>query len=485
MRRTYRLDVRLAIVVTVISALTLLGAGMILSMEFTRGQFAIEERGLSTQVKEWAGSLRRAPDGKVVFDRPAEPSVKIDRPYTGLLSGKRPVYGYTVTDASGTILDRSDVNAPAGRPGPADKEPVLSTGPTLDGTGPVLIAELYVPEFDVWLRLARSRSDVAALTNTFFAQSLEELGWAALAMLVIMVITAVSIVRVSLLGLRRVAGQAERITFDNLGHERLDGSSAPAEVQPLISAVNHSLDSIRAGAVAQRDFSIHAAHELRTPLADLRLRLESLAPDPDRDAAMRDVDSMARLIEQLLQIARLDGSTVYSLQSLHLGETVASILEEAAPRLVSGGWSLEAEGLNSHVRVIGDPTLITLVLRNLLENVRRHTPAGSTISVAVFDDGTLLFRDTGPGLPREFPRSNFARFVRGNEDARSGSGLGLSICETAMRRMGGTFTAEPAGNGAAFRLTFRVDRSSSTQTETPEPLGSEIAISSGSRRSEA
>lgn len=457
MRRAYRLDVRLAVVVTVISVLTLIGAGTILSLEFTRGQFAIEERGLSTQVEEWAGLLRRNPGGTVVLDRPAEPSSEVDPPYTGLLSGTRPVYGYTVTDETGTVLDRSDANAPAGRPGSADAEPVLSSGPTLDGTGPVLIAELYVPEFGVWLRLARSRSDVTALTNTFFAQSLEELGWAALAMLVVMVITAVSIVRFSLLGLRRVAAQAKRITFDNLGHQRLAGSSAPAEVQPLIAAVNHALDSIRAGAVAQRDFSIHAAHELRTPLADLKLRLEGLASDPDRDAAMQDIDAMARLIEQLLQIARLDGSTAFSLQSLRLGETVAQILQDAAPRLVSAGWSLEADGLDLPVPVIGDSTLIGMIVRNLLDNVRKHTPSGTCVKVSISNDGTLLFADTGPGLPREFPCSGFARFVRGNDDVRSGSGLGLSICETAMRRMRGTFSREPAVGGAAFRMTFNLD----------------------------
>ena len=457
MRRAYRLDVRLAVVVTVISVLTLIGAGTILSLEFTRGQFAIEERGLSTQVEEWAGLLRRNPGGTVVLDRPAEPSSEVDPPYTGLLSGTRPVYGYTVTDETGAVLDRSDANAPAGRPQSADAEPVLSSGLTLDGTGPVLIAELYVPEFGVWLRLARSRSDVTALTNTFFAQSLEELGWAALAMLVVMVITAVSIVRFSLLGLRRVAAQAERITFDNLGHQRLAGSSAPAEVQPLIAAVNHALDSIRAGAVAQRDFSIHAAHELRTPLADLKLRLEGLASDPDRDAAMQDIDAMARLIEQLLQIARLDGSTAFSLQSLRLGETIAQILQDAAPRLVSAGWSLEADGLDLPVRVIGDSTLIGMIVRNLLDNVRKHTPSGTCLKVSIFNDGTLLFADTGPGLPREFPCSGFARFVRGNDDARSGSGLGLSICETAMRRMRGTFSREPAVGGTVFRMTFSLD----------------------------
>ncbi|MAY63250.1 MAG: hypothetical protein CML29_13670 [Rhizobiales bacterium] len=475
MRPAHRLDVRLAVVVTVMSALTLVGAGTILSMEFTRGQFAIEERGLTTQVEEWAGLLRRTPDGTVALDRPVETSLEIDPPYTGLLSGARPIYGYTITDATGTVLDRSEANAPAGRPEPAGPEPVLLAGTTLDGAGPVLIAELFVPEFDVWLRLARSRSDVAALTNTFFAQSLEELGWAALAMLVVVVITGVGIVRVSLLGLRRVAAQAERITFDNLGHQRLAGSSAPAEIQPLIAAVNHSLDSIEAGARAQRDFSIHAAHELRTPLADLKLRLENIRSVPDRDAAMQDIDAMARLIEQLLQIARLDGSKAFSLQSLHLGDTVAQVLEEAAAQLIAAGWTIEADGLDLPVQIIGDPTLIALIIRNLLDNVRKHTPLGTGVKISISDDGTLLFVDTGPGLPRWFPASNFSRFVRGSHDTRSGSGLGLSICETAMRRMNGSFRQETTASGAAFRMTFMLAPSPSTRAPTPNSSGHKSA----------
>ena len=107
MKRAYRLDVRLAIVVTVMSALTLIVAGTILTLEFTRGQFAIEERGLSAQIREWAPLVRRGPDGEVAFVRPAEPSSEVDPPYTGLLTGVRPVYGYTVVDADGTVLDRS------------------------------------------------------------------------------------------------------------------------------------------------------------------------------------------------------------------------------------------------------------------------------------------------------------------------------------------------------------------------------------------
>lgn len=456
MTKAYRLDVRLAVVVTVMSALTLFAAGTILTLEFTRGQFAIEERGLATQVREWAGSVRRGPDGSVVFDRPAEASADIDPPYTGLLSGARPVYGYAVVDGDGTVLARSEAKAPAGRPSAARSEPVLSSGASLDGAGPLLIAELYVPEAGVWFRLARARSDIAALANTFFAQSLEELGWAALAMLLVMVITAVVIVRMSLRGLRRVAAQAKSITFDTLGHERLAGASAPAEVQPLIAAINQALDSIEAGAVAQRDFSIHAAHELRTPLADLKLRLEGLAGGPDRDAAMRDVDAMARLIEQLLHIARLDGGAAFAPGPLDLAGTTARILQETAPRLVAAGWSLEAEGLDTPVRVIGDPTLIALLLRNLMENVRKHTPVGTRVQVLVCGDGSLVFRDTGPGLPSAFPESGFARFIRGSDDARSGSGLGLAICERAMRRMGGSFSRAPGLEGATFRMTFQM-----------------------------
>lgn len=457
MKRTYRLDVRLALVVTVMSALTLIVAGTILTLEFTRGQFAIEERGLSTQIREWAPSVRSGPDGKVAFIHPPEPSSDIDAPYTGLLTGLRPVYGYTVVDVDGVVLDRSESRAPSGRPGPATADPVLLSGPALDGSGPLLIAELYIPEAGVWFRLARGRADVSALTSTFFAESLAELGWAALTMTLVLIMTAVLIVRVSLHDLRRVAAQAGQITFDTLGHERLVGAAAPAEVQPLILAVNQALDSIEAGAAAQRDFSIHAAHELRTPLSDLKLRLESLPHDVDRHAAMRDLDAMARLIEQLLNIARLDGAASFALAPLDLSETVAQVLREAAPRLVSAGWSLEVDGLETPVEVTGEPTLIALVIRNLLDNVRKHTPAGTRVNVVVSADGAVSFRDTGPGLPRSFPVSGFSRFVRGNEDPRSGSGLGLAICESAMRRMGGDFILEPAakGMGATFRMRFQ------------------------------
>lgn len=459
MSRPHRLDVRLAVIVTAMSALTLFTAGMVLRMEFTGGQFAIEERGLSSQVEDWSAQVRREADGSVVFEQPLETAKDLDPPYTGLLTGAQPVYGYTVVDADGRILDRSAAKAPAGRPGPRTSTPVLSSGPALDGSGPLLIGEIYVPQAGAWLRVARARSDIEALANTFFAQLLEELGWAALLLLLAIVVTAVAVVRVSLLGLRRVAIQAGRITFENLGRERLDGASAPAEVQPLIAAVNTALDGIEAGASAQRDFSIHAAHELRTPLADLRLRLEGLPAGADRTAAVRDVDAMARLFEQLLHIARLDGGAAFDLQPLDLGETIAAVLLEAAPRLLAEGRPVEAEGLETPIVVLGDPTLIALVLRNLLENVRKHTPIGTRVTVRVAEDGTVFFHDTGPGLPPRFPRTGFARFARGDDDVRLGSGLGLSICETAMRRMGGTFRLEPSATGCLFVMTFeRVSR---------------------------
>ncbi|MGP3697928.1 sensor histidine kinase [Rhodobacter sp. NSM] len=424
-------------------------------MEFTGEQIAIEERGLASQVEDWATRVRRGADGAVTFARPAETTQELDAPYTGLLTGARPIYGYAVVDGDGHLLDRSEANVPAGRPGPPSPDPVLSSGPALDGSGVLLIGELYVPEAGAWLRVARARSDVDALANTFFAQVLEELGWVALAMLAVSVATVVAIVRMSLRGLRQVAAQAERITFDNLRQERLGGEAAPAEVQPLIRAVNKALDSIEVGAAAQRDFSIHAAHELRTPLADLRLRLEGPPSDADRRAALRDVDAMARLVEQLLHIARLDGGGGLHLRMLDLSETVTQILQEAAPRLVSEGWPIEAEGLTSPIPVLGDPTLIALVLRNLLDNVRKHTPPGTSVTVRADEDGTVCFEDTGHGPPPRIPESDFVRFARGPGDMRVGSGLGLSICETAMRRMGGTFRLDRSGGGCRFMMAFR------------------------------
>lgn len=455
MIRPYRLDVRLAVIVSAVSALLLSAAGAFLVLEFTGDQIAIEERGLASQVEDWAASVRRGADGIVTFERPAESTQDLEPPYTGLIAGARPVYGYAVVDGDGRVLDRSEANVPAGRPGPRSSEPVLSSGPALDGSGILLIGELYIPEADAWLRVARARSDVDALANTFFARVLGELGWVALAMMTVSVFTIVAIVRMSLRGLRRVAAQAERITFENLRHERLGGEEAPEEIQPLIRAFNKALDSIEVGADAQRDFSIHAAHELRTPLADLRLRLEGAPSDADREAALRDVDAMARLLEQLLHIARLDGGGGLHLRTLDLSETVAQVLQEAAPRLVSEGWPIEADGLDTPIPVFGDPTLIALVLRNLLDNVRKHTPPGTMVTVRADEDGTLCFEDTGHGPPLRIPERNFVRFARGPGDMRIGSGLGLSICETAMRRMGGTFRLDRSDNGCRFMMTFR------------------------------
>lgn len=455
MSRPYRLDVRLAVIVSAVSALLLAAVGAFLMLEFTGEQIALEERGLISQVEDWADRVSRGADGAVAFERPAEVPQDLDAPYTGLLTGARPIYGYAIVDAGGRVLDRSEVNVPAGRPGSRTSAPVLSSGPALDGAGLLLIGELYVPEADAWLRVARARSDVDALANTFFVQILGELGWAALAMLAVSVVTVVAIVRLSLHGLRRVAAQAERITLENLGHERLGGKGAPEEVQPLIRAVNAALDSIEAGASAQRDFSIHAAHELRTPLADLRLRLEGAPSDADRTAALRDVDAMARLLEQLLHIARLDGGAPLQLGMLDLSETVSRILQEAAPRLVSEGWPIEAEGLERPVPVLGDPTLIALVLRNLLDNVRKHTPVGTSVMIRVGGDGAVSFEDTGRGPPAHVRNKGFNRFSRGSGDMRVGSGLGLSICETAMRRMGGTFRLDRSRDGCQFVMTFR------------------------------
>ena len=455
MSRRYRLDVRLGVIVSAVSALLLAAAGTFLVLEFTGEQISIEERGLISQVEDWAELVRRGADGAVNFERPAEVPQELDPPYTGLLTGARPIYGYAIVDADGRLLDRSAANAPAGRPGPSTSTPVVSSGPALNGSGLLLIGELYVPEADAWLRLARARSDVDALANTFFAQILGELGWVAVAILAVSVVTVVAIVRMSLRGLRRVAAQAQRITFENLGHERLGGKGAPEEVQPLIQAVNTALDRIEVGASAQRDFSIHAAHELRTPLADLRLRLEGSPSEADRIAALRDVDAMARLLEQLLHIARLDGGAPLQLEALDLAETAARILQEAAPRLVSEGWPIAAEGLEISVPVIGDPTLIALVLRNLLDNVRKHTPVGTSVMVRVREDGTVSFEDTGQGPPPHIGPRSFTRFSRGPGDVRAGSGLGLSICETAMRRMGGTFRLDRSRDGCRFVMALR------------------------------
>ncbi|GLK73187.1 sensor histidine kinase N-terminal domain-containing protein [Ancylobacter dichloromethanicus] len=213
----------------------------------------------------------------------------------------------------------------------------------------------------------------------------------------------------------------------------------PSEIQPLIGALNGLFAKVEAARAHERDVTAFAAHELRTPLAGLKTQAQVALATPDaatRENALRQiivsVDRTARLVRQLLALARLDAGAAGAARETSIGALLREIVA-AVPRPPGIRVTVDP-ALDAIVRPLDSDTL-ALVLRNLHENAVQHMVAGS-IRWSVEDGARLVIEDEGPGIPGDELDLVRQRFYRGRTMAGPGSGLGLAIAETAAARLG-------------------------------------------------
>ncbi|HEY4137270.1 MAG TPA: ATP-binding protein [Casimicrobiaceae bacterium] len=217
----------------------------------------------------------------------------------------------------------------------------------------------------------------------------------------------------------------------------LSERNLPQELQPLAKSLNALLERLDSALGAQRRFTADAAHELRTPLAALKLQLDVARRANDQTARVAAYDDLnagveraSHLVDQLLTLARIEPE---ALATRAVDCDLAAIAKEAivargalaAEKRIDLGLAREAR-----VGVRGDPTALAILLSNLLDNALRYTPAGGKIDVAVdADDGRALLTvvDNGPGIAPEERERVFDRFFRSADNRELGSGLGLSI----------------------------------------------------------
>lgn len=213
-------------------------------------------------------------------------------------------------------------------------------------------------------------------------------------------------------------------------------ADVPEEVLPLVTALNDLFTRLEDAFESERRFTADAAHELRTPLAALKIQAQVAMRSSDiaeRNTALenvlRGVDRATRLVQQLLTLARVDPETaVASFSQVNLQALTASVMADLEP--LAHAKQIEMlleEGLAAYV--FGDDAQLSLLLRNLLDNAIRYTPAGGLVSVRVTDlNGVHLeVRDTGPGIPEAEREQVLQRFYRIAGSGEEGSGLGLSI----------------------------------------------------------
>ncbi len=271
----------------------------------------------------------------------------------------------------------------------------------------------------------------------------------------------------SLKPLARISQEARRVGPRDPA-ARLSQAGLPAEIVPLVEAVNGALDRMADAFAAERRFTENAAHELRTPLAVLGLRLQRAkqagsAPHPDFDWQAIDADlaQMNRLVSQLLDLARKENAGRGEPGATRPCVNLARIAREAGamvlPMAEAAGRRLTL-ALPDTLPVRGDENDLRDAIRNLLENAVQHGEGQITLDgYAERADMVLLITDEGPGVT---PGKEQAVFERFQKDARSeGSGLGLAIVQEVVRNHGGDIAFLP---GARCRIEMRLPKQEST-----------------------
>ena len=196
----------------------------------------------------------------------------------------------------------------------------------------------------------------------------------------------------------------------------------PEELQPLVASLNGLLARLSDALAAQRRFTADAAHELRTPLAALKLQLDLARRDGNASngaAALDDLEAgvarASHVVEQLLTLARVEPEVARAeAQRLRSGRTRARRDRRARARSPPTSRSTSALHARRPATVSGDPASLAILLSNLIDNALRYTPRGGRIDVAVDRDetgATLSVADTGPGIPAEDRERVFDRFV--------------------------------------------------------------------------
>ena len=260
--------------------------------------------------------------------------------------------------------------------------------------------------------------------------------------------------------MRPMLGVIEAVRLSNRSGDawRLSLDGLPDEIMPLAGAYNDALDRTEAAYRLQREFVGDAAHELRTPLAVLRARLETLPNDPSRRMLLSDVGVMTRIVAQLLEIASLERLVIDADAAADPAAVCATVVEALAPMAIAAGCEL---GLT--VAVPPPPGLrirdqeLFQVVRNLVENAINHTRDGTGIDVRVEADGMVVVQDDGPGIPPELHEAVFERFWRRDRRDRSGAGLGLAIVQRIVATHGGTIALASA-DGAGCRFSVRLQQ---------------------------
>ena len=353
----------------------------------------------------------------------------------------------------------------------------------LDGTGKVLLssladgAALFPPQIDtqsidllqarhgsallsgasvarsingqiIWVQVGENLEHRDVLIDDIVAEFFQRVGWVTLPILAILLAIDIAIFRRALQPLVLASERAKGIT-PKRADVRLPNEGIPQEVTPLVSAMNQALDRLEQGLRVQREFTADAAHELRTPLAILRMRVDTLPTDRISTELRRDIEGMCRIANQLLAMAELEGLVIDPKERTDLSRVCAEVVEALAPLAVVQGKDVVLKGADASVWVRGNSELLRTAIRNLVENAINHTREGTDVEIVVEQVGQVGILDRGPGIPIAERELIFQRFWRRDRQREGSAGLGLAIVRRIVEAHGASISVRDRSSGGA------------------------------------
>jgi two-component system sensor histidine kinase QseC len=427
MKRPPGLRRRLTLVLLLVFAATLAASSLFFYGEAHNTMKAFKKRTLQDQAQELLSGMQAGPDGKPTIVPPPD--------WAQAYRSTERKFAYTLYDSSHSSTAFSpNLDAPLPLPAPG-------TGAGVHIVGPGRRAVLAVPAPNgSLLVVAREQADPEALAESLIEENSEHylvlVPFALAAPLLIWWISGWS-----LRPLARASREAAAIG-PAAPEARISTADIPVEIQPLVDAANGALDRLAEAYEAERRLTADAAHQLRTPVAvlDLRLQRAKLDGRVDWTAIAADMGQLRRLLDQLLAMAHKDHAARTDAIPANLSRIVRETAAQMLPIAEEAGRTITVRAADNAI-VIGRPDDLRDMVANLLDNAIVHGRGEITVSVCRKANGrgdeiVLEVADEGEGVAEGLEEAVFDRFRKATANS-PGAGLGLAIVRQVVRSHGG------------------------------------------------
>ncbi|WP_341210867.1 sensor histidine kinase [Sphingomonas paucimobilis] len=397
---------------------------------------------LTAQARAIAGAFHRSPGGAEHLQLGRELAAEYDNAYDGR--------AFLVIRSNGQVLARSRYADPAVAthlPG--------GTGVRDIAFGRIVgvILPLIAPR-DGAVVVTQDESGPGAIVDDVVVRFQRRYTTVLVGLLLLLPVLNLALVRQLLVSVRRISARAGVIEAQTLD-QRLDERGVPSEVAPLVNATNRLIGRLEQSFAEQAEFVANVAHELRTPIATLRMQIEPIPTGDLRDRLSASAARLTHVVAQLQDLASLERMSRKHLERFDLCATTRDVVEELAPAVINGGRTINLEVSAGPIELLGSVLLTSLAVTNLIDNAAKHTPPGTSIEVIVERPGSVSVIDDGPGISAEHAGSAAKRFWRADHRRTDSAGLGLAIVTRIMQVHEGALeigVSDPGGTRAVLRF---------------------------------